>query len=84
MRRISKIKLTCNKCGHQGDHAEFRKGTDFFQNEFIAGCPKCDNQQSPGDASMRMFGGERPFSFIRQAEPENPLAKTLHRASEAS
>lgn len=78
--------VKCNKCGHVGDEAEFPKGRDFFQNSYIARCPKeCGNVQSPGDASMRMFGGQRPFEYVRE-EPttKDPLAVTLHRAGEAS
>jgi hypothetical protein len=61
-----------------------RIGRDFFQNPYIAGCPKCDNRQSPGDASMRAFGGSRPFEFVRDSEPTDALGATLHRAGEAS
>ena len=78
------MNVKCNKCGYVGDEGEFKKGRDFFQNQFIAGCPKCDNWQSPGDASMRGFGGERPFAFIRKQEPDDPLGKVIHRADEAS
>lgn len=78
------MKVKCNKCGYVGDESEFKKGRDFFQNKFIAGCPKCDNRQSPGDASMRAFGGERPFVFIREQEPADPMGKVFHRADEAS
>ncbi|MHC4121925.1 MAG: hypothetical protein ACYSWO_31040 [Planctomycetota bacterium] len=75
-----------------GPESEFPKGRDFFQNAYIAECPKCDNRQNPGDASMRMFGGERPFSFVdRSPEPEvtgdkpaDALPTVLHRAEEAS
>jgi len=79
-------KVKCNKCGYVGGYDEFKKGRDFFQNTFIAGCPKCDNWQSPGDASMRMFGGERPFVFVEKADssPKTALGKVLHDADEAS
>ena len=78
------LKIKCSKCGHVGDKAEFPVGRDFFQKEYIAACPKCDNRQSPGDASMRMFGGNRPFSYVRPGEIGEPLSDTLHRAGEAS
>lgn len=78
-------KVRCNKCGYVGDESEFPRGRDFCQIPFIAECPKCDNRQSPGDASMRMFGGDRPFSFVVRSEPvDSPLGITLHRAGEAS
>jgi len=76
--------VKCSRCQHAGDETEFPKGQDFFGNSYIAACPKCDNRQSPGDASMRMFGGERPFEYVRQSAPDDPLSKTLHRADEAS
>ena len=84
-------RVKCNKCGYVGQSSEFPKGNDFFQNTYISKCPKCDNGQSPGDASMRMFGGERPFIFLRGPEPEpqdsslqGMLPIVLHRADEAS
>jgi len=78
-------KIKCNKCGFVGEEKEFKTSRDFFQNQFISGCPKCDNRQSPGDASMRMFGGERPFEYIREDEKtDTALGKTLHQADEAS
>ena len=83
--------VKCSKCGFVGDESEFPKRRDFFQNKYISGCPECDNRQSPGDASMRMFGGERPFVYVRQAEPEisgsdvtDALPTVQHRANEAS
>jgi hypothetical protein len=77
--------VKCSKCGYVGAESEFPKGYDFFQNSYIASCPKkCGNTQSPGGASMRMFEGKKPFEFVRADEPTNPLAATLHRASEAS
>ncbi|HDZ26832.1 MAG TPA: hypothetical protein ENH65_10035 [Candidatus Aminicenantes bacterium] len=77
--------VKCNGCGFIGNEDEFKKGQDMFQNSFIAGCPKCENRQSRGDASMRMFGGDRPFSFIDRAEkPGNPLGIVLHNSDEAS
>ena len=83
--------VKCSKCDFIGDESDFKHGRDFFQNAYISGCPKCDNRQNPGDASMRMFGGERPFVFLRSLEP-NPKGSTpaemlptvLHRADEAS
>ena len=78
------MKVKCNKCGYIGKVEEFPKERDFFQHWFVAHCPKCDNWQSPGDASMRMFGGKRPFEFIRGAEPDDPKGTTFHRANEAS
>ena len=85
------MNVKCNKCNYVADEAEFPKGNDFFQNSYIAACPKCDNRQSPGDASMRAFGGDRPFVFLRNAEPEivgDKIADAwpivVHRAREAS
>lgn len=79
------MNVKCNKCGHVGPEAEFPKWYDFFQKPYIAGCPKnCGNQQSPGDASMRMFGGPRPFEYVREAAPTNVVATVMHRAEEAS
>ena len=90
--RVMTRQVKCNKCGHVGPEDEFPHERDFFQNRFIASCPKCDNRQSIGDASMRMFGGERPFIFVdRNVEPKvtgdkpvDALPSVLHRASEAS
>jgi NAD-dependent SIR2 family protein deacetylase len=78
--------VKCNKCGYVGDESEFPKGNDFFQNSYIARCPKCNNSQNPGDASMRMFGGERPFSYIRAdfTKGADAVSITLHRANDAS
>lgn len=84
--------VKCNKCGYVAPENEFPKRQDFFQDAYIAGCPRCDNRQSPGDASMRMFGGERPFVFLdRPIEPAvegdtpaDALPSVLHRAREAS
>ena len=79
------MKVKCNKCEFVGDESEFPKGRDFFQNSYIAGCPQCDNRQSPGDASMQAFGGKRPFVYMREAiVTSDPLLVTLERASEAS
>ncbi len=78
--------VKCNKCGYVGPEGEFPKDWDFLQQPFVAKCPKCDNWQTPGGASMRMFGGERPFEFVRKPKPENAdaLATVIHRANEAS
>ena len=79
-------KVRCNGCGYVGDESEFPKGRDFFQHLYVAACPKsCGNSQNPGDASMRMIGGERPFSYVNDdVEPADPLGKVLHRAGSAS
>jgi hypothetical protein len=78
--------VRCNKCNHVGPYSEFPKGRDFFQFEFIASCPKqCGNFQSPGDASMRMVGGIRPFEFVtEQPKPSDPVAQVMRNAGEAS
>ena len=78
------MKVKCNKCGHIGEVTEFPHSRDFFQDLYISGCPKCDNRQSPGDASMRAFGGARPFQYVRDNPSETILDEVLHRASEAS
>jgi hypothetical protein len=78
------MNVKCNKCGHVGLEDMFPKGRDFFQVPFIAACPKCDNRQSPGDASMRMFGGERPFAYVRESAPDDPFSEVMHNAEEAS
>lgn len=57
--------VTCNKCGYSGDISEFPEGRDFFQHPYVAGCPKCDNADTPGGASMRMFNGPKPFTIVR-------------------
>ena len=84
--------VRCNKCDYIGNEDEFPTGRDLFQKPYIASCPKkCGNRQNPGDASMRMFDNERPFSFVRGDEPEitgnkteNALPTVIHRATEAS
>lgn len=77
--------IKCNKCGYVGQEPEFPKGRDFFQVAYISGCPKCDNRQNPGDASMRMFGGNRPFEYVREApKADDPISTVMHRAEEAS
>lgn len=78
------MKVKCNKCKYVGEMQEFPIGNDFFQNVYIAGCPKCDNRQSPGDASMRMFGGKRPFEYVRENRAATVIEEVNHRASEAS
>ncbi len=79
------MQVKCNKCGYVGDESEFPKGQDFFQNSYISGCPKrCDNYQSPGDASMRGFGGERPFVYLRPNESRTVGEQVTFNASEAS
>jgi len=84
------MKIKCNKCGHVGEESEFPKGRDFFQNAYIAGCAKCDNRQSPGDASMRMFGGKRPFERVTDTaqipvtDRATAIAETLRRANSVS
>lgn len=80
------MRVKCNKCGYIGDESEFPNGRDFFQNGYIASCPKnCGNRQSPGDASFRAFGGERPFVYVRDGEPDGtPIGTVMHRAGEAS
>jgi len=82
----SEQKVKCSRCGYVGHESEFPKGRDFFQNAYISGCPKkCGNTQNPGDASMRMFGGERPFVFVTMPTPkDDPLSQVVHNASEAS
>ena len=79
--------VKCNKCEYVGAEAEFPKGRDFLQSLYIARCPKCDNRQSPGGASLRMMPGqEHPFIYVDRAPPRtnDALDVTLHNASEAS
>jgi len=79
--------VRCTKCGTTAPYDDWPKGRDFFQHAYIAACinPGCDNRQNPGDASMRMFGAEHPFVFVRPDEPtDDALSQTLHNASEAS
>jgi len=84
------MKIKCNKCGHVGEEVEFPKGYDFFQKPYISGCPKCDNRQNPGDASMRMFGGRRPFERIEEhpaikvTDRQSAMAETLRQADSIS
>lgn len=85
---MSERQVRCTKCGHVGPYAEYPKGRDFFQKEFIRACPKegCDNSQTPGDASMRMAPGRKtPFEWVDPApEGETPLEETLRRAEDPS
>jgi len=77
--------VKCNKCGYIGEEPEFPTGRDFFQNSYIKSCPKkCGNIQSPGNASMRCFGGDRPFVYVREAESGSVVNIVEHRHGEAS
>jgi len=78
--------VKCAKCGFVGQQSEFRMGVDFFQKSFVAGCPKCGNHQSPGDASMRMFGGERPIDKDERPDCQcgNAADRVMHASEEAS
>lgn len=78
------MNVKCNKCGYVGSESEFPKGNDFLQQAYIAACPKCDNRQSPGDASMRMFGGQRPFEYVRTVVANTVSQQVEKQASEAS
>ena len=78
------MKVKCTKCGYIGEDSEFPTGHDFLQTPYVAACPKCNNRQNPGDASMRMFGGPRPFEYVREPSPKDPLSKLMHNASDAS
>lgn len=80
----SGLNVKCNGCGHVGPESEFPTGHDFFQHVYISGCPKCANRQSPGDASMRMFGGVRPLEYVREDSPADALTTTIRRSTEAS
>lgn len=84
MEVIVSRQVKCNKCGHVGDYDDFPKDRDFFQKSYIRACPKCDNHQSPGDASMRMFDRERPFSFVNEHTSDHPVEETFRRAEQAS
>lgn len=79
-------KVKCNGCGYIGDESEFPKGRDFFQNQFISGCPKCNNCQSPGGASLRMMPGQKhPFEFVKTiGKSDNPAIRVFQDANEAS
>ena len=80
-------RVKCNKCGHVAPATEFPTGRDFFQRPFIRACPKCDNRQAPGSASLRMMPGvEHPFAFVRASAPADADAveKVLRDAHEAS
>ena len=80
------MNVKCNKCEYEGNESEFPKGRDFTQKEYISSCPKCDNRQNPGDASMRMFYSdkERPFIYVNSNEIEDALLETLRRSNQAS
>jgi len=80
------MNVKCNKCGYVGDKNEFPKDYDFCQQEFIKACPKCDNRQSPGDASLRMMPGqEHPFEYVRDVpKSDDPATRVFHDAGEAS
>ena len=94
MTQIHGRQVRCNKCGYVGSESEFWKGRDFSQNQYVATCAnkKCDNRQSPGDASFRMFSAInpqaqslRPFVFVDRHEPEeDALSRVLHASKEAS
>ena len=80
-----KMEVKCNKCGFAGDESEFSWGRDFFQKRFVSACPKCDNRQNPGDASMRMMPGKKhPFEFLREKSRGSLIEETFHDAGEAS
>lgn len=83
---MSERQVRCSKCGHVAPEDEFPKGRDFFQNAYVASCPNpsCDNRQSPGDASMRMFGGKRPFEYVGTTAPSDPVGRVLRQSEEAS
>lgn len=80
--------VKCNKCGYIGDENEFPKGRDLFQKLFIQACAmdNCNNKQSLGDASLRMFPGiQHPFTYLRKPTTTlDPLAIVLHNAGKAS
>ena len=78
--------VKCNKCGFVGLESDFGQNHDFCQRVFVSRCPKCDNHQTPGDASMRVFGGQRPFEYIDRIAPPkgDALAKVLYNGDEAS
>ena len=84
------MKIKCNKCGYIGDISEFPKGNDFLQQTYIAACPKCDNRQSPGGASMRMFDNKRPFERVNESaeikvtDKPSALAETVRRANQVA
>ena len=89
----NEMNVKCNKCGHIAAESEFPKERDLFQKSYIASCPnpECDNRQTPGDASFRMFGGKRPFEYVRAPEPEvtgdkmeDGVAAVFYRSHEAS
>ena len=78
--------VKCSRCGYEGPECEFQKGRDFFQHTYIAACPKrCGNRQSPGEASFRAFGGDRPFVYVDRADESGTvIERVVHRSTEAS
>jgi hypothetical protein len=78
------MNVKCNKYGHIGDEESFPHGRDFFQERYVSSCPKCDNRQDPGSASMRAFGSPRPFEYVREFWIGTVQGKITHNASEAS
>jgi hypothetical protein len=80
------VKVKCNGCGYIGEESEFPKGRDFFQQPYVRACPKCDNRQTPGDASMRMMPGmTHPFEYVRGGPlSSDPVSLVLHNKSEAA
>jgi hypothetical protein len=80
------MKVKCNKCGYIGEESEFPTDRDLFQHKYIKACPKCDNFQTSGDASLRMMPGiEHPFEYVRiKIKSDSALIKTLYKAGEAS
>lgn len=80
------MKVKCNGCGYVGEEKEFPTDRDFFQQKFISGCPKCENWQSPGNASLRMMPGQKhPFEYVRDVpRNDDPTMRVFQDASEAS
>lgn len=78
--------VRCSRCGHVGPLSTFPQGRDFFQHAYVSACPKaCGNAQTPGDASMRGFGGARPFVFVEAPPPsDDPLTEVMRRQRGAS
>ncbi len=78
--------VKCSKCDHIALFPEWPKGRDFFQNTYISSCIKeCGNTQSPCDASMRGFGGDRPFVFVEALPSDGTvIGEVLAMAGEAS
>ncbi len=80
------MQVKCNKCGYVGAKQTFILGRDMFQKEFVAGCPRCDNLQTPGGASMRMLpGSDHPFEYVRETPGGGDyIEQVKHDAGEAS